>query len=107
MLAAMHISTWAFISASNPGSQRLEELENRSRHLKLVDEVQRRGFTFFEGKGIPDQAGWMPELSLLIMDIPQQKACALAASFGQNALLLGGKDGIPRLQYVHSRPEAI
>jgi hypothetical protein len=99
--------TWAFISAQNPGSCLLDETENSMRHQTLLAAVNQLGLIHFEGTGIPPTPDWPPERSLLILGIKQHEAHALAVQFGQNAVLFGAQDGIPRLQYVHSVPEAI
>jgi hypothetical protein len=97
----------AFISACNPGSRQLDVEENRARHRQLAARVRRLGLRHYQGLGVPDRSGWPPEPSLLILGIPRENAHALAAEFGQNALLWFDADAVPRLQYVLSLPEAL
>jgi hypothetical protein len=54
--------------------------------------------------GIPDRAGWMPEDSLLVLDIPREEAGALGRRFGQAAIVVGGK-GAPELVYLSAKGE--
>lgn len=107
LLADGGYPTWAFISAANPSSCLLDETENNARHQSLLAAVSQLGLSHCEGMGIPQASGWPPERSLLIFGISQHEAHALAARFGQNAIVFGTRDGIPRLQYVHSAREAI
>lgn len=97
----------AFISACNPGSRQLETQENGARHRRLAARVRRLGLRHYEGLGIPDRPGWPSEPSLLILGILREDAHALAAEFGQNALLWFDADAVPRLQYVLSPPDAL
>lgn len=102
LLADTYCQTWAFISASNPGSYLHDEKENITLHQELIATINLSGLKYFEGMGIPQTADWPPERSLLILGITQGDAHMLAVQFGQNAILFGTQDGIPRLQYVHS-----
>ena len=55
-------------------------------------------------RGDPDCAGWMPEDSLLVLDIPREEAGALGRRFGQAAIVVGGK-GAPELVYLSAKGE--
>ncbi|MCX7627423.1 MAG: DUF3293 domain-containing protein [Methylophilaceae bacterium] len=90
----------AFISACNPGSIPLDEAQNAVRHTQLLIKVQQLGVLFYQGMGIPEGTDWHPEPSLLILGISRSQAHALAAEFGQNALLYFEEDATPRLHYV-------
>lgn len=101
LLAAQGDIGWAFISACNPGSQRLPDRENTERHVQLLATVAALGFQSIPGHGVPDNPGWQPEISLLILGISQDQATKLAEKFGQNAIVIGNP-GLPaRLCYVH------
>jgi len=107
LLVQSDCRTWAFISAGNPGSNRLGERENLSRHLALVAAVNQLGLIHFEGAGCPPTPDWTPERSLLILGITRPGAHALASRFGQSAIVFGTRGHAPELQYVHSPREAI
>lgn len=107
LLADEGCPTWAFVSAANPGSRLLDETENSARHQALLAAIDLQGIRFFEGMGVPQNSGWPPEPGLLVLGITQHDAHELAARFGQNAILFGTRDGIPRLQHVHIAREAI
>lgn len=92
---------WAFVSACNPGSQPLPEKQNHDRHAQLIKTVSTMGFIWHNGQGVPDQPGWQPEPSMLILGIQPEQALKLAASFGQKAIVAGAAGLLARLYYVH------
>jgi hypothetical protein len=47
-----------------------------------------------------DDGLWPVEESCFVADLEREDACALAAEFGQNAVVCGGQDGIPRLVWI-------
>ncbi len=100
-LAQRASATWAFVSASNPGSQLLSDAQNAERHAQLIESVAAQGWEWVAGRGVPDDGNWPPELSLLILNIGLQNALALAAEFGQNAIVAGVAGSCPQLVYVH------
>ena len=93
-------STWAFISACNPGSHPVSEAENAIRHARLIETVNGLGLEWHGGEGVPDTPGWVPEASLLILGITQNDALVLADQFGQNAILFGTLGAAPQLHYI-------
>lgn len=99
LLESSGCSTWAFISACNPGSRRLNEMENSARHARLIETVNELGLQWHEGKGLADTPGWLPEASLLILGISRSDALVLASQFGQNAILFGTPGKAPQLDY--------
>lgn len=98
-LLALHkssrVSTSAFVTAWNPQSRRLEDGENRSRNALLEADIRSLGLAFVPGEGV-GKDGWR-EASFLILGIERPQAVALAQTYGQNAIVFVGKDGIPEL----------
>jgi hypothetical protein len=88
---------WAYITAYNPESRRLSDEDNVVRQQALVQAVQDRGLTFFEGESVLDAAAWPPETSLLILGISPDDARALGRQFGQLAIVVGRLDQPARL----------
>jgi hypothetical protein len=93
-------AAWAFISACNPGSLALSASENATRHARLIEAVNQLGLQWHEGKGVADTPGWPAEASLLILGISHGEALALAARFGQNAIVFGAPREAVRLEYL-------
>lgn len=78
--------TWAFLTAWNPGSQRLTDEENRGRQAELAGRVAAAGLAAFPALG--ELGDWREE-SLLIVGLSQKQANAWAQEFGQAAFLWG------------------
>ena len=92
MLEQRKISTWAFITACNPGSKLMAREQNEAAMALFRNDVVAAGFRFLEGEGVPDAlhgAGWLPEPSLLILDIARDAAMKLAGKYGQRAIVAG------------------
>ena len=88
---------WAFISAANPGSERLPQEVNLSRHQALEAELAGRGFDVFPGWGVPDGDDWKPEISLLVLGIDRDDAVAIGRRFEQVAIVCGRIGGVAEL----------
>ncbi len=91
------VTEWAYITAWNPGSRPMSEDQNALAHDELIKVLRERGFTFYEGDGIPDQAGWAPERSVWIAGISRREAVEIGRRFGQNAIVVGSLGGIAEL----------
>ena len=50
--------SWAFITASNPGSKGLSEAENMQRHDELIQAIEDLTYPFFAGEGVPAPPAW-------------------------------------------------
>ncbi len=87
--------TWAFITASNPRSKTLLEDENLKRHQLLLDDLT--AFILFEGQGVGEDPAWKPELSVLVLGIPQELAIEIGKKYDQNAIVTGIKGGVAEL----------
>jgi hypothetical protein len=91
------VTVWAYVTACNPRSQKLPDDVNTMRQAELLARVQRLGYPVFPGRGIPDQAGWQPEESLLILGMPEPHALQLGITFGQYAIVAGTVGGPAKL----------
>jgi hypothetical protein len=69
LLVGHGLRDWAFITACNPGSQRLPDEENARRTRTL--EVQLRGLpcVIYHGRGVGTVGDWPPEPSFLMLGI--------------------------------------
>lgn len=93
-------TTWAFITAWNPKSQRLSQKENKRRHKELIKMVKNAGYLYFIGKGMGKNADWEPEMSLLILNIPIINAIQIGKYFNQNAIVFGAYGDVPILVII-------
>jgi len=93
--------TWAFITAWNPGSQKTDDATNRRRQAELEAEVKQGGYAFYRGAGVPDEADWDPEASLLIVGISSDDAVKLGKKYGQAAIVAGQISSRAELIFTH------
>jgi hypothetical protein len=93
LLAEHGVTTWAYITAFNPGSIVLTPQENMARQRELERVVAPRGFATFSGEGVGDDGRWPPERSLLVLGIGRSDAVQLGRRFGQIAIVYGELGG--------------
>ena len=96
------IRRWAIVAAANPGSQLLPDRENADRQRRLVDAVSAAGRAFWVGVNEAEADDWPVEPTLCVLDLELPDARRLGAAFGQNAIVVGGADGLPMLVWVES-----
>ena len=85
LLAEYKVTSAAFITASNPASQRLDAAANANRNAALQANVEEAGFTCLHGEGRDPAGKWQSEQSLLVLGIAMADASELARYFAQNA----------------------
>lgn len=91
---------WALITAANPYSKPLSDLENQQRQQKLIEHLQESPWSWLEALG-RDRAGvWTPEPSLLILGIDRFEAIAVGRKFEQNAIIYGELNQPAELQWL-------
>ena len=89
--------TAAFLTAENPGSEKLPPKVNALRTLDLERVLRSRGWIAFPARAIPDQPGWDVEHGFLLRDVPLQDAVDLGRAHGQNAIVYVGAGEPARL----------
>lgn len=99
-LAGEGAADWAVLTACNPASVRLGEEENRLRQAALEVALLEMGLEPYTAENVADDAGWTVEESCFVTGLPADAALGLAARFGQNALVCGAAEGMPRLLWV-------
>jgi hypothetical protein len=100
LLAAAGLETWAFITAWNPGSVRLDGAENHRRHAELRDWLAARGLHWFAAVGVPATGDWPPEESLLVLGLDEPATAAVGRAFGQRAVVVGSRGQPARLVWL-------
>lgn len=93
-------ASFAIITAHNPGSQVIDAGENAERQSQLECDLLEGNYEPYAGENRPDDGDGPVEESCFIPDITREDACALAGIFGQNALVCGGIDAVPRLVWI-------
>jgi hypothetical protein len=87
----------AFITAFNPWSKSLSEVENAGRHEGLLKVLRARSLRWIDGVGIHPSNQWPGEVSVLILGLSLAAAKVLSEDFEQNAFVWNGVDTRPQL----------
>lgn len=94
LLASLGVTTAAFMTAWNPGSETLSESDNDGRQADLLNEIEMRRLNYLVGYG--ERLDWR-EYSYLILGITREEASNLAGQFEQNAFVWLDDSGTPEL----------
>lgn len=95
--ARQGVQSCAFITACNPYSFPLSEVDNAQRDRELSLLLQAQGFSSQTGLGQHPSNGWPGEPSQLVWGVARDKACHIANQFQQNAFVWAAEDGVPEL----------
>jgi hypothetical protein len=99
-LAGNGSHSFAIVTAANPGSRQLDAAANAERQAALECELLEGNYEPYAAEHVADDGAWPVEESCFVADLEREDACALAAEFGQNAVVCGGEDGVPRLVWI-------
>lgn len=91
---------FAIITAYNPGSVASPAARNDERQTRLEGDLLESGYAVLPAQNIPDDGDWPVEESCFVADMSPAEACALAADYGQNAVVCGARDGAPQLVWI-------
>ena len=94
---AKNVSCAAFITACNPFSCELTDVENAVRQTELASELKRRSLSYLEGIGQHPSGGWPGEPSFLALGLSLEAAKSLGQTYGQNAIVWCGPEAVPNL----------
>jgi len=94
---------WCFVTAWNPGSQPLGQVENEVRNAGLRARLEAEGFTCLPGEGRGQAAEWPPEASFLVLGLPLEQGVAVGREEGQIAIVYGERGGTARLVDCRAR----
>lgn len=98
-LATTGARCFAVLTACNPGSVASVE-RNAEQQAALVADLLEGNYDTFSAENIADDAAWPLEESVFVPDIERLDALALAADYGQNAILWGTAAGTPELAWT-------
>lgn len=94
------VESFAIITAFNPGSALAASEQNAERQAQLECDLLEGNYEPYAGENVPDGPEWPSEESCFVADIACDDACALAEEYGQNAIVYGGADAVPRLVWI-------
>jgi hypothetical protein len=93
-------TTFAFITAWNPGSVLLPAGENEKRLARLAADLRLVCPVLLEGWGRGDSGLWPAEASLAAIGISPEAAIRFGRRYGQNAVVWWEKGGLPELWWL-------
>jgi len=91
---------FALITAHNPGGQPIDDATNAERQSQLECDLLEGNYEPYAAQHEADAESWPAEESCFVPDISREDACALAADYGQNAVVCGGADAVPHLVWI-------
>jgi len=86
----------AFITACNPFSHKLDDMDNAARQAELAKELTQRGLIIIAGEGKHPSDDWA-EPSYLVLGLSLDESKALGNKYEQNAVVWCGSDAVPEL----------
>ena len=97
---AFGVSCSAYITAWNPRSEPTSREVNEAAQVRLEAELTATGFTFLRGVGVDPSSAWPGEPSVLVLGISGSDAQRLGRAYGQNAVVVAGRDAVARVVMV-------
>jgi hypothetical protein len=94
---AFGVSCSAYITAWNPRSEPTSREVNEAAQARFEVELQAAGLEFLRGVGVDPTSTWPGEPSLLVLGISGGDAQRLGVAYRQNAIVLAGRDAVPRV----------
>jgi hypothetical protein len=94
--------SFAILTAYNPGSLPRDEETNNAEQARLECDLLEAGFEPYVGENVADGEDWPVEETCFVPGLPEALARELARRYGQNALVFGREDGVPKLVWAAS-----
>ena len=99
VLASRGAETAVIVTAYNPRSVVLPDVENRARHERLAALLEARGCDYALGEGRDPTGHWTAELECVVFGISVEAGLEIARAFGQNAIVFIRRGAAPELAY--------
>lgn len=96
-LSESDYSTFAILTAWNPGDSRPGATQNAERQSALECDLLEGNYDTYAAENVPDDPAAPHEESCFVPDIDLEDALALAEDYGQLAIIWGERDGVARL----------
>ena len=97
LYADLRVSFAGYLTAWNPFSAETSEEGNRKAQRRLLRRLTNDGFSTMNGLGIDPSGDWPGEESVFVPGLDLERAQALGAEFGQNAIVWADADAVPQL----------
>jgi len=98
LFASFNVESAAFVTAWNPGSEKLNLDDNYDRQADLLEDISLQRLNYFVGRGESVADGWSED-SYLVLGINRDDATELANKYGQTAFVWIPVSGVPELVF--------
>lgn len=92
-------SRLAVVTAFNPFSRLLSQVENEAHQADLIAAVEADGLAWFPAAGFDPNGEWEPEPSFGVLDPSDEQLDAWMERFGQNAVVVADAGQANRLRF--------
>jgi hypothetical protein len=97
-------SRLAVVTACNPFSRLLSQVENEARQADLIEAVEVAGLEWFPAAGVDPTGDWELEPSLGVLDPCDEQLDKWMERFGQNAVVVADACEVIRLRFHPRMP---
>lgn len=97
LLEQHNATSWIFITAWNPGTDRPTALVNQDQNKLLRDDLAAIDAMVYPGRGRGEDPAWEPEESFLALGVSLSKGIELGQKYAQSAIVAGTARGVPQL----------
>ncbi|WP_250500386.1 DUF3293 domain-containing protein [Caballeronia sp. GAWG1-5s-s] len=102
LLGRHGVGSAVFVTAFNPFGCELSAEQNAARQRALEAHIAQAGWMALAGEGLDPNNVWSAEASLFVLGATVLDADDFMLAYEQNAVVVVGDDGVPRLR-VHPR----
>ena len=92
--------SFAILTAHNPDAKQFDQATNMVRQSQMEIELLEAGHEPYTGENEADSGDWPAEETCFVANISLPSAREIGAKYGQNAIVHGLADGIPRLVWI-------
>ena len=98
LLFNLNKTEWAYITPYNPFGKSYTDEENEEFFNLMLQDIKDYKYFIGEGQGI--DTTWPPEKSVLIVGISKAAAIQLGNKYNQNAIVVGEKGDVAKLEFL-------
>jgi hypothetical protein len=98
--AAFGVVCSAYLTAWNPRSEPRARERNYAAQVRMESELRAAGYPLLRGIGVDPSGQWPGEESVLVLGISDADAARVGRRYGQNAVVVAGRDAVARVVMV-------
>ena len=97
LLDAYDARSGVFVTAWNPRSEPTDDGINADAHARMAAALATDGLVTLPHAGFGEDPAWRAEHGFFVLDLPEEKAVALAVAYAQNAIVVVERGAAARL----------